>query len=75
MQEKLQKIFFGLEIIAFQLVALNTRFYRGRILVIGSRYVNKQCQNLKYFYEKIFELFFFSELSTNMENMMSCRFK
>ena len=27
LQEKIQKIFFDLEIIAFELVALNTRFY------------------------------------------------
>ena len=30
MQERIQKIIFGFEIIAFELVALNTRFYRER---------------------------------------------
>ena len=30
MQKKFQKIFFHLEIFAFELVALNTRFYKER---------------------------------------------
>ena len=34
MQKKIQQIFFDLEIIAFELVGLNTRFYWKRILVI-----------------------------------------
>ena len=42
MQKQIEKIFFNLEIIAFELVALNTRFYWERILVIGCQYVNKQ---------------------------------
>ena len=32
MQEKIKKIFFDFEIAAFELVALNTRFYRERYL-------------------------------------------
>ena len=35
MQKKSQKLFFDFEIIAFQLVSLDTRFYWERILVIG----------------------------------------
>ena len=35
MEQKLQKIFFDFEIIAFELVALDTRFYWEGILVIG----------------------------------------
>ena len=42
MQKKNQKIIFGFEIIAFELVALNTRFYWDNILVIGSHYANKE---------------------------------
>ena len=42
MQKKLQKIYFDLQILAFELVALNTRFYLERIFVIGCHYVNKQ---------------------------------
>ena len=42
MKKKIQKIFLHLEIIVFALVALETRFYRERILVIGCQYVNKQ---------------------------------
>ena len=36
------------EIITFDLVALNTRFYRERILVIGNQYVKKQSQDFRY---------------------------
>ena len=48
MKKQIHKFFFHLEIIAFQLVALNTRFYWERILVIGCQYVNKQSQSFKY---------------------------
>ena len=44
MQKKVQKIFLDFETIAFELVALNTRFYWERIHVIGCQYVNKQSQ-------------------------------
>ena len=49
MQKKIEKIFFSLEIIAFELVALNTRFYSEIMLVIGWQYVNKQCQDFIYY--------------------------
>ena len=49
MEKKIQKIVFDLEIIASELVALNTRFYWERILVIGCQYVKKQSQDLKYY--------------------------
>ena len=49
MQKKIQKMFFGLLIIAFELVALNTRFYSEKILVIGCQYVNKQSQDFRYY--------------------------
>ena len=49
MHKKIHKMFFDFEIIAFELVALNTRFYCKRILVIGSQYVNKQSQDFRYF--------------------------
>ena len=35
MQKKIQNIFFDLELIAFDLVSLNTRFYWERIIVIA----------------------------------------
>ena len=47
MLEKIQKIFFDLEVIPFELFALNTRFYLQKILVIGSQYVNKQSQDFR----------------------------
>ena len=49
MQKKILKIFFGLKIIAFELVALNTRFYRERMLVVGYQHVNKQSEYLRYY--------------------------
>ena len=41
MQIKIEKIFSDFEIITFQLVLLNTRFYWERILVIGCQHVKK----------------------------------
>ena len=49
MQKKIQQIFFDLEIIAFELVSLNTRFYWERILVIGCQNVKKQSQDFRYY--------------------------
>ena len=40
-QKKIAKTYLVLEKIAFELISLNTHFYRGRILAIGSQYVNK----------------------------------
>ena len=44
MQQKTQKIFFDFEIIAFELVVLDTRFYWERTLWLG---VNMLTQSLK----------------------------
>ena len=49
MQKNFLKIFFDFEIIAFELVALNTRFYWENILVIGCHYANKESQDFIYF--------------------------
>ena len=40
MQQKIEKIFFDFEIIGFELVALDTRFYWEGTLVIWYQYVN-----------------------------------
>ena len=48
-QKKIEKVFFDFEIIAFELVPLNTRIYWERILVFGCEYVNKQSQDFRYF--------------------------
>ena len=53
MQRKIEKIFFDLEIISFDLVALNTGFKREIILVIACPNVEKQSHDFRY-YEKIF---------------------
>ena len=75
MQKKFLKIFFDFEIIAFELVALNTRFYWERILVIGCQYVNKQSQDLKSYYDRIFRADFLSDWSKNLTKILPCRFK
>ena len=49
MKKKVEKIFLDFEIIAFELVPLNTRFYSEKIVVIGCQYVNKQSQDFRYF--------------------------
>ena len=63
MQKKIEKIFFHFEIIAFELVPLDTRFYWERILVIGCQYVNKQSQDFRYYLNRIFRADFLSEWS------------
>ena len=48
MKKKVQYIFFDSSKTTFELVALNTRFYWDRILVIGCQYVNKESQDFIY---------------------------
>ena len=48
MQTEIQKNICYFEIIAFKLVALNTRFYSENILVIGCQYANKECPDFRY---------------------------
>ena len=49
MQQKTQQIFFVFEIIAFELVALDPRFYCERLVVIGCHYLNKLGQDFRYY--------------------------
>ena len=49
MQQKAEQLFFKSDLIAFELVALDTRFYWERILVIGCQYVNKESQDYRYY--------------------------
>ena len=49
MQKKIEKTFFDSEIIAFQLIALNTRFYWEAIQFIGCQYGNKMSQDFRYY--------------------------
>ena len=48
MQKQIQKIFFDFEVIAFELVLLNTRLYLERTLVIGCEYINKMSRDYRY---------------------------
>ena len=54
MEKKIEKILYDFEIIAFELVAVDTGFYWERILVIGCEYVNKQSQDFRYYQNRIF---------------------
>ena len=49
MQKKVKESFFDFEIIAFELVGLNTRCYWQNIVVIGFNYANKESQDIRYF--------------------------
>ena len=49
MQQKTKKTYFTFEIIASQLVTLDSRFYWENILVIGCQYVKKQSQDFIYY--------------------------
>ena len=49
MEQKASKTFVDFQITAFESVALDTRFFSERILVIGCEYVKKMCQDLKYY--------------------------
>ena len=49
MEKRIQEKVSVSKIFAFELVALNTHFYRDRILVIISQYVNKQCKYFRYY--------------------------
>ena len=75
MEKKIEKRFFGFEIIAFELVALNTRFYWERILFIGCQYVKKQSQDFRYYHNGIFQSDFISELSKIITKKLPCSFK
>ena len=61
MQKTILKIFFDFEIIAFELVSLNTRIYWERRLVIGCQYVKKESQDFRYYKNRIFWANFLSE--------------
>ena len=74
-QKRIQKIFLVSEITAFKLVALNTHFYWQRILVIGSECVNKQSQDFRYGYDRIFWTEVFSEWWKNMTKLPPCIFE
>ena len=75
MQKKLKKILFDFQIIAFELVALNTRSYWEKILFIGCQYLKKQSQDFTYYYNKYFWADFFSQRSKNMTKILLCRLK
>ena len=74
MQEKILKIFLYFEVILFELVLLETRFYWERILVIGYQYTNKQSQDFRYYENRTFWADFLYEWSKNMKKILPFRF-
>ena len=75
MQKKIQKIFFNFYINAFEFVAINTLFYWEKILLISCQYVNKQSQNFRYNYDRLFGAQCLSKSSKNMTKLLTCWFK
>ena len=61
MQKNIKKIFSVLEIISFELVALRTHFYKERIILIRSQYINKQSQDFRYYSKRMFRTEVLSE--------------
>ena len=61
MQRKIQKLFFDLEIIVFDFVALKTGFKWERILVIGCQFVKKQPQDYRFYEKNFFRANFLAE--------------
>ena len=55
------------------MVALNTRFYRHRILVAGCQYINKQCQDFRYYEGRSFRSHLISYWSKSMTKILPCR--
>ena len=49
MERKIEKIFWSLKKIAFELISLNAQFYRGRIVFIGIQYITKQAEDFIYY--------------------------
>ena len=74
MQKKTDTMFCILEKISFQLILSKTQFYRERILVIGSQHVIKQVQDLRYYYERIFQTEVIAKGLKYMTKLLSCRF-
>ena len=61
MQKNIKKIFSVLEIISFELVALRTHFYKERIILIRSQYINKQSHDFRYYSKRMFQTEVLSE--------------
>ena len=75
MQKKIQKMFFDCDIIAFELVALNTSSYWENISVIGSHYANKESQDFRYSQKSVYGGDFLGEWSKIIPKTLSDRFK
>ena len=60
-QKKIDTIVSESEIIAIELVALNSHFYREIIHFIGTKYVNKESQDVRYTSDRVFRTDVLSE--------------
>ena len=75
MQKTIQKKIFDFWIIAFELIALNTCFYWERTHFIGCQYVDKQSQDLRYYYDRFFSADFLSYWPKNTTKTLASWFK
>ena len=60
MEKKIKKIFFDMQIIPFELIPLNSRFYWESTIFIRRQYVNKQSQDFRYYQDRNFRADFLS---------------
>ena len=67
--------FFDLEIVAFDLVTLNTGFKWDRIRVIGRQSVKKHSQDFRYYEKRFFAADLLSGWSKNMTKILTWRYK
>ena len=75
MQKGSEKNFFDFEIIAFEFVSFNTRFYWENILVIRCHYGKKESQDFRYFWKKGFRTDFLLEWSKNIMKILPREFQ
>ena len=66
---------FKSDLIEFELVALDTRFYWERILVIRCQHVKERCQDFRYYQNKVFRADSLLEWTKNMTKILPWRFK
>ena len=74
-QRKIEQIFLDLEIISFEMVGLNIRFYWERILFIECQHVKKQPHAFRYYWKRIFQANSVSKWSRSLTKIRPCRLK
>ena len=75
MQQKIQKTSSVSSKIALELVALSSRFYRKRILVIAGSYVNRRSQDFRHYQDRHFRTEVPSQSRKNLIKLLPFRFQ